>query len=188
VTDAGHHRNAAASDGARNAFIVESPQILERTAPAREDQYVALGAGRGQIECSDNGARRAIALNRNRMYQHPRRGEAACKHIQDVANRSSAGRGDHTDDARRGRQRTLALGCKQSLRLELGLELVERALQCAEAGVLQVLDHQLILAALLVQAHAAASQQHLAFARRKARQNIARAVHAAAQLRVTVFQ
>src|SRR5579862_2183244 len=48
MADAGDDRRtaaaAAAIDRARDALVVECPQILERAAPTGEDQHVALGA------------------------------------------------------------------------------------------------------------------------------------------------
>jgi hypothetical protein len=37
-------------DGARDALVVEGPQVLERAAAAGEDQHVALGARAAEIE------------------------------------------------------------------------------------------------------------------------------------------
>jgi hypothetical protein len=63
-----------------------------------------------------------------------------------------------------------------------------RALQCAEAGIFHVIDHELILAARLIQADARAHQHFLAVARREGTQHISLPEHAAAHLRSGVFQ
>ena len=38
--------NAARANGARDAFVVERPEVLERAAAARDDQHVALARAR----------------------------------------------------------------------------------------------------------------------------------------------
>ena len=58
---------------------------------------------------------------------------------------------------------------EQALGRQPRLEFVERTLQGAEPGILEMLDQQLIIAARLVQAHAAEGDHRLALARRKAR-------------------
>ena len=42
VSDAAHHRHAAVDNCARHDFFVEGPQVLERSAAARDDEHVAL--------------------------------------------------------------------------------------------------------------------------------------------------
>jgi hypothetical protein len=79
-------------------------------------------------------------------------------------------------------------GCEQAFGGQPCLELVERALQRADAGILEQLDQQLVVAARFVQAHTAEGLHQLALARREACQAIALAEHGAAHLRVAVLE
>ena len=151
VADAGHRRNAAGGDRARHAFVVEAPEVFERAAAARDDQHVAFVAPRRGLDRAHDFRHRGRALHGGGIEQHGRRRKARAQHSQYVVNGRAGGRGDHADAARHRGQRPLALGGEQSFGGELGLELLELALERAFAGFLEVLDQQLVFAARLVQ-------------------------------------
>ena len=85
---------------------------------------------------------------------------------------------------RRGRAGSgcLCCGVEQALGRQLLLELLEAAPQRAFAGLLEVLDHHLEVAARLVQADPAAGQHLRAVLDREAHQQVALAEHRAAHL------
>ena len=87
----GDHRHRAGTDGARNALVVECPQILERSPAARQNQHIALAAARGELERRDDARRRRRALHRRRIDEHRGGREAAREHVQDVAQGSARG-------------------------------------------------------------------------------------------------
>ena len=115
VPDAADHGDGRGDDGARQALVVERPQILERAAAAGEDQHVAFGAPAGELERRDDLRGRLRALHRPPDRSAPAAGgKAPRQHVQDVAHRRAGGRGDDADAPRQGGQRALALGREQA--------------------------------------------------------------------------
>ena len=99
-----------------------------------------------------------FALNGDGVEQHVEAGVAAGDDVEEVADDGAGGRGDDADGAGKGGQRALAVGVEEALGLEALLELLEGQLQRAGADGLHGLGDQLHLAALLVDADAAAHQ------------------------------
>ena len=111
MADAGDDRDGRGHDGARQALIVECPEVFQGPAAPGQDQDLALGAAAGELECRNDLHRRLRALHRYRIDQHGRRGKAPRQHMQDVADRRPGGRGDDADALRklgRGRLRSAA--------------------------------------------------------------------------------
>ncbi|OQV66283.1 hypothetical protein AK51_10420 [Serratia nematodiphila DZ0503SBS1] len=50
MADGADDRNAAGEDRPRHAFVVEAPQIFQRTAAAADDQHVAFVASVGGLD------------------------------------------------------------------------------------------------------------------------------------------
>ena len=111
-------------------------------------------AAASSMRAHDLGHRRR-ALHGGRIDEHRRAAESARASTRKMS-RIAAPVGEVTTPMRRGtaRQRALALGGEQPFRRELGLELLELALERAFARFLHVLDDQLVFAARLVQADA----------------------------------
>ena len=188
VADAADDGNRGCDDGARQALVVERPQILERAAAAGEDEHVALGPAAGERERRNDLRGRLCALHGDRIDHDRDGGKAPRKHVQDVAHRGAGGRGDDADAPGQRRQRTLALGGEQALRLESRAQLLELALQGAETRILHVLDDELKLAARLVESDAGAHEHFLAVAGGERAQHVPLPEHRAAHLGVRVLQ
>ena len=61
VADARNHGNRRGNDRTGQLLVVESPEILERAAAARQDQHVAFVPGTGRLERRDDLRRRLRA-------------------------------------------------------------------------------------------------------------------------------
>ncbi len=104
VTDPGDHRDGRSHDRARQALVVERPEIFQRTAASAEDQYVAFGAAAGYLERRDDFRRRLRALDGDGVDEHGRGGKAPRQYVQNVADRGTRGRGDDADPPGKARQ------------------------------------------------------------------------------------
>ena len=130
--------------GADDLFLVERPQVLDRPAAARDDQEV--GARFDRRETADRRRdlrRRALALDRHRPQDHPRRA-AVLEPVEDVADHRAGRRGDDSDDPRQERQPALSLRREQSFRGERLAPLLEQREQRALARDLHPLDDDLV--------------------------------------------
>ncbi len=102
--------------------------------------------------------------------------------MQDVAERGASRRRDDADPAWHARQRALAFDGEQPLGSQLHLEQLETLAQSAFASLFHEIRDELVVAALLVQAHATPHQHARAVPRREPRHEIALAEHGAAEL------
>ena len=144
-----------ARDRARDDFLVERPEIFDRSAAAADDDDVdARHARRSARSAARDVRRRALALHARRADDEVRVGVAPAQHLDDVADRRAVERRDDADLARQRRQRPLARGVEQPFGLQPLLQLIERELQRAEPVRLEVLADQLIFALRLVDRHA----------------------------------
>ena len=149
MANGGDQRDVGARSGAHHDLLVERPQVLQRAAAARHDQYVgtrhraAFGQG---VEAGDGAghlARRLLALDRHRPDQHVA-GEAVAEAVQDVANDGARRRGHDTHHLRQVGQRAFAVGVEQALGLQFLAPVLEQLQQRALAGQFQPLDDDLV--------------------------------------------
>ena len=152
----------AVGDSARQLLVVECPQVFERAATTADDQHVAFIPANGGLERVDQFAGRRIALHSCRVNNDRHGRETACQHAEDVANGCATGRCYEADTLRQRRKFTLAFLVEQAFRQQLFLQRFESPLENAFAGRLHLLDDQLKITALLVQAHAAVSEHAVA--------------------------
>src|SRR5256885_14779800 len=82
--------------------------------------------------------------------------KTAAQDANDVANGGASGRSDESDAARKNRQRFFVFRVEETFGFETFFELIERKLQSADAERLHAFAVNLIFAALLVDADAAA--------------------------------
>ena len=113
---------------------------------------------------------------------------AAADDVEEVADDGAGGRGDDADGAGKGGQRALAFGVEEAFGLEPLLELLEGELQRAGADGLHGFGDELHLAALLVDADAAADQDVQAVFRAEAQQHGLAAEEHDGKLRVGVLE
>ncbi len=87
VPDAAHHGNRARMNRARDALIVESPEVLEAAAAARDDQHIALRPRVfADTQRADDPRNRDRALNVRRINNDPSRRKSPGQDVQNVAN------------------------------------------------------------------------------------------------------
>ena len=135
---------------ARHDLLVERPQVLDRSAAARDDQHVDFGARvRRGDRLRDLGGG-ALALHRGRIEDHGNGRPPAPQRRQDVAERRGAQRRHDADGARKRRQRALALRGEPAGRREPRFQALESLVQRADAGEAHGLDVELELAARFV--------------------------------------
>ncbi len=175
-------------DRPRDDLLVERPEILERAAAASQDQHVAVRALAGEANCRRDLGGRARSLHLHRVDENRDRAEAPLEHVQDIAYRGAGGRSNDADAPRKLRERLLVLDIEQAFRGELRLQDLEFAPKSAFACFLYVVEDELIVAALLVKAHAPASLDVHSILGREAGEQIPLPEHGAADLRRFVLQ
>src|SRR3954470_22615183 len=120
VANGGNRWNGTARECARDAFVVECPEILAGSAASADDDRVrAIPAAHlinGKAELLDGG----IALRRCGNDDEPDVRGAALDDGHDVVERRAVRARDDGYDSRIARQRTLALRREQPVGLELG--------------------------------------------------------------------
>ena len=163
MADGGDDGKARGGDGAGDALGVEGGQVFKRAAAAGEDDDVdeGWGVGAGGVEAGEGGfdfGGGLVALDGDGDDEDAEAGVAAGDDGEEVADDSAGGRGDDADGAGKGRQGTLAGGVEEAFGFETLLELLEGELERAGADGLHGFGHKLHLAALLVDAYAAANQ------------------------------
>ena len=188
MANGGHHRHRRGRDLARQLFVVERPQILQRTATAGEQDGIVVAAGDGLTQALAQHRHGFGALHRRGQNIHRQQRETAPDHGQDIAYRGAGWRGDQRQPADEGRKRTLAPGVQQALGGELALELFKSPLQRAFAGFLHMADDQLVVAARLVQPDPALHAHQLAIGRVEGQGSAAGAEHGAAHLGAGVLE
>ena len=103
VADRRHHRHRRGGDRARQALVVERPQVFQRTAAAGQQDHVVAARRRRALQHRDDLRRGAVALHRHRQHVGLDQREAPRQHAQHVAHGRAAGRGDHRRCAGRTR-------------------------------------------------------------------------------------
>ena len=183
VAHAGDDGNAHGGHRPGDNLLVERPEILQRTATSGQDEQVAFAAPVSQFQRRGDFRGSARTLHRSGVYQHRNRGKTPRQHRDDIAHGGATGRGHDSDSARQFRLLQLALGIEQAFRRKLALQFLESTPQQPLAHLLQVLDHQLILAPRLVNAHATARENMLTIVRPKVQHSISLSKHGATNLR-----
>ena len=149
MPDRGDDRDAAIGDRAHDDFLVEAPQILDRSAAAGDDHQIGPGQrtaavhGRKAAHRARHLLGRALPLHQHRPDQHLRRASIR-QPVQDVADDRAGGGCNDADRARQEGQRLLALGREQSFARQRRLELFQQRHQRAFARQLHPVDHDLI--------------------------------------------
>ena len=141
----------AIGDGAHHHFLVEAPQILDRTASPRHDDEVgpigmALWQGGKPAHRACHLLCRALALHQHRPHDHAAR-ETVCQPVEDIADHRPRGRGNHPDGSRQIGQWPFARRIEQPFRFEPCLGLFQQRQQRPFAGQLHPFDHDLVFRA-----------------------------------------
>ena len=169
MPDRADQRQLGCENRARHRLGVERMQVFKRAAAARQNQQVGFAPPVGEGEHFNDAGRRFRALHRGRIDHHTRERPAPPQGDADIVQRRAGGRCDHADARRRGRQIPFVARVKQSLFIQFALQQFKFPPQRAFAGVFQIGDHQLQIAARLVEGNARAHQREHAV-RRPARQ------------------
>ncbi len=107
--------------------------------------------------------------------------------MQHIANRSARRRSHHANPSRESRQAPLALQGKEPFGSKLHFQALELSLERADAGLLHVLDNELIIAARLIKRDTAAGQDLLTCLGCEAQSRVLEPKHCATQLRIAIF-
>src|ERR1700693_764103 len=150
VADASNHSNFRRCDRAHNNFFVEGPQILERAASARDDDYFHGFHAIEMLERGYNFTRCEITLNLHRVQHHMRVRKSPLQNAENVHDGGTSGRGHHTDATRQHGQRLFSFLAEKTLFGEMLLQLFKSKLQRARTDGLDVAHVNLILAARLI--------------------------------------
>ena len=183
-----HHRHRRGGDGAHQRLVVERPQVFQRSAAAGQQHHLVTAAGRGPAQQVGDLRRGAFALHQAGQDIHFKQGQPARQHAEHIAHGRAGGRGDHRHPAHPGRQRSLARGIEQAFGRQSGLQCLEGAAQRAFAGLFEMVEHQLVVAARLVQGQAATAEHLEAFARHELQPLALGLEHGATHLRTRVLE
>ena len=151
ITGTGDIRDRAGDD-----FLVERPQVFDRTAPAADDDDVDAGHSCNGPQTSRDVEGRPFALNPGGTNHDLRIRIPSPEHLDDVPNRRAVERGHDPDLPGQRRERSFPRRLEQPFGLEPLLQLVERQLQRSKPLRLQVFADDLIFALGLVDRNLAA--------------------------------
>ena len=149
VADRRDQRNGGSCRRAHHRLVVETPEIFEAAAAARDDEEVRPRDGAADLEPVEAGDRPChlvagrLALHPHRPDQHMH-GKPVGDAVADVADDRSGRRGDDADHLRQERQRPLARLGEEPFCLQLAPPLVEQRHQRPGTGRLDVLDDDLV--------------------------------------------
>jgi len=198
VADGGDDGEFAGGNRTGDALAVEGSEIFKRTAAAGEDDKVDQGRAVeggvvevGIVQEIDGGfdfGRGLLALDRDGDQEHAEAGVAASDNVEEVANDGPCRGGDYADGAWKCGEWALAGGVEEALGFEALLELLEGELKRAGADGLHGFRDELKLAALFVDADAAADDNVEAVLRAKAEEHGLAAKENDGQLSVSVFE
>ena len=118
MTDGRDHRNRAISNSAYHLFLIEGPQIFQRSPTARHDQQIRT---RHRAVCwhgieSAHGPRHLtcrISPLDKRAPQQDMHAEPVSQPVQNIANDGPGGAGDHADNHRHTGQHLFSVRIKQ---------------------------------------------------------------------------
>ena len=136
MPDRADDRNAAAMDGSRHRLLVESPQILKRSAAATDDDDVD---SQSIVTCVQAVQRRddltggLVALDRDWVNAHCDTRKPSADRLKYVPDSRPRGAGDHRDVRRAGGNLPLASRLEKTFGLEFLMKLAKGQLQHAHA-------------------------------------------------------
>ena len=142
----------AIGDGPDHDFLVERPQVLDRSAAARDDHEVGARHRTARLDRreaayrSSDLLRRPLSLHQHRPDEHMRR-ETVRQAVEDIANHRPGRRGHHADHPGQERQALLAGAGEQPLRLQPQPGLLQQRQQRALARQFEAVDHDLVFRA-----------------------------------------
>ena len=175
------HGDRAIRHRAHHTFIVEGPQVFDRSPAAAHQQDVDLAPGPGTHDGRHQRVWRRGALNRTGVDDQFHVGQSPCERRRHVLQGRSVQRRDHANASGPQWKRPLAGLVEQTLLLELSLEQQEFLVERALAASLHRLDDELQFATWLVNAQTT-SKLHLLTIGGKKLQQASRALeHGAAQ-------
>jgi hypothetical protein len=155
VADTDDDRDGGIGDRSHDALVVEAPQVLERTAAAREDDRIEIRLGVQALERADDRGGRCGALHDAGTEDHVDERVAAAQYVADVAPHGPDRGRDDADAPRPARDRPLPLVVEQAGGRQLRPQLLVAGVEIAGAGGRQGLDIELIHALRLIGTHAA---------------------------------
>ena len=116
MADGADDRDLAGENSPRHPLIVKTPQILQRTAAASDNQYVTLLARVGQRDGAHNLPGGVVTLDRGWVDDHRQPGIAAPENMENIVQRRTGFRGDDADAVGGGGERLLMFLLEQSFR------------------------------------------------------------------------
>src|SRR4029077_1409214 len=152
MADAGDYGNFGSKNRARHYFLIERPQIFERTSTPSDDEHIGKFCAIEIIDRYRNFFRSSVALHLHWIEPHMCVWKPALQDAKNVADRGARGRRDDADATRQNGQRFLPRFVEEAFFLQALLQLFERQLQSAEADGLDIRDVNLIFAAHIVDA------------------------------------
>src|SRR5690242_17529720 len=159
-----NHRNVRSENRPRDDFFVESPQILQGSAAAADDNDIDGAQLIEIVNTTGNFSRGAVTLDFHRPNYNPPVGVAVIDDAQHIAQSSAAIRGYNPDGSWQERQRSLALLGKQAVRKELLFQLLEGYVKSTLSPRFDFLDIQLQIATNRINAHPTETQnRHAVF-------------------------
>ncbi len=167
MAHAAYHGQPAAGHGTHQEWVIEGPEVFQRTATTHEQddlhpvQSLRLCQRRAQLR------RRLGALHEAGHHDGLQLRRAPRQSRHDIVQRGSPERGDDGNALGKRGQRPLAGGIEHALGLQLGLEAQELLIERALARRLHELGDELQVSPRLVKGDAATAAHPLAVLRRE---------------------
>ena len=165
MPDCGDHRYRAGRNRARDRFLVESPQVFERSASARNNHHFRPSRPAEICEARHHLLRRAVSLHLRRVNTHVAPREPAFQNLENVANHRSGRRRHDPDPLGQRRKRPFPGALEQPFGCQFLLQLLESQLQRAVPLRLDRFHDELHFAARIVHIDAPARQHRDAILR-----------------------
>jgi hypothetical protein len=146
VADGAHDRHLARGETPYHPLVVERHEVVDGSAAAAHDQHVQSRITLDSVDGADDAVRRIVALNQ-RGRKHQPGSTSPKRHRANVVERRARSARDDPDDARLGRQVSLAPGIEQPFGSKPLLQSLERLEQCATTRGTHALGDELQSAA-----------------------------------------
>ena len=188
MADAADHGYRASHDSACQGLVIESPEVFHGATAAHQQKYINFSSVHGFLERRQQFARRLNALYAGRVNHHRDMGRTPHQGADRIVQSRRTQRSDDSHRTRQQRQRAFTGAVKQPLCLEFGFEAGELFKPIALPGLEHGFDHQLQLAARLVNTQPAAHLHQLTIPGHKVDQRGCPLEHGAAHLTLFIFK
>jgi dTDP-4-amino-4,6-dideoxygalactose transaminase len=167
MSDGGDDGHMAGEDRSRHDLLIKAPEVFKASAAPGDDDDVGPTAVAEVQDAFADLLGAAGALDERGVKLYLEAGATAFEDVEHVLYDGAGGRGDDANAAGEFREFAFMPGVEEPFFLQTLFQFLEGLLECAGAERFQVLDVQLIRAALLIDVDGASRLHHQAILKRK---------------------